>query len=213
MGSLAKRFPLYSKLLRFYPAPYRDTYGEQMLQTLADMLDNAPSAAAKRLIWLRAALDLPLSAAKQQLKYTGGIMANETPTYIKRTNLIGAILLMPFFILLVLNSTIGPLRMQRTWAWGPWVLAVGLIMMPAIALALELGALLCWALARRRQEHISVWRGLFDIRRNWPLLGIAALGFGIILLVFGHDSVHCVAGNPVRELRNWHTTWQCIQQR
>jgi hypothetical protein len=37
MGNLKKRFPLYSKVLRLYPYRYQKEYGEQILQTTADI--------------------------------------------------------------------------------------------------------------------------------------------------------------------------------
>ncbi|HEY5152687.1 MAG TPA: hypothetical protein VII55_01810, partial [Candidatus Saccharimonadales bacterium] len=66
--------------------------------------------------------------------------------------------------------------------------------------------------AGRRQKHkTSSWQLLSDWQHNWPMLVIAALSLGIIALVLGHDSVHCVARNPIGELRHWHATFICIQ--
>jgi hypothetical protein len=63
---LRQRFPRYSKLFRFYPEAYRKRYDEQMLQTLADMLDDREASTIST--WARTAVDLPASIIKQQLR-------------------------------------------------------------------------------------------------------------------------------------------------
>ena len=207
---LKRRFPRYSRLLRLYPLPYRQEYGPEILQTLADMLDGAESSSQRTAIWLRATIDLPLSATKQQLILVGGIMAHETPDYLKRSATIGAILVSPFLTFLFLDS-ITSHSLYGGFFWRPWVVATWIVFMPAAALLVTSAAFVRWSVERQRRGRVSFWRSLLDWRHNWPVVGIAALSLGIILLALFHDSVHCVVHNPIPEIRYWHTTWTCIR--
>jgi len=208
---LKKRFPRYSKLLRLYPETYRKRYGEQMLQTLADMLDNAPTTRQRVGIWSRTAADLPASLIDQQLRHTGEIMINETPKYVKNSALAGAAMLAPFFLLVTAASLDKNLRHSFLWSFP--VLFIFFVVLPVLAFLLAATAFTGWLIERRKQDHKSWASELFDLHRNWHLLSVLIVGLGIVGLVYGHDSVHCITGNPVREARNWHQTWQCIQQR
>jgi hypothetical protein len=209
--SLRQRFPAYSRITGLYPAVYRREYRQQMLQTLADMLDNAPSRGQRARIWLRTIADVPPSLARQHIHNIGGIMAAEMPSYIKRNSIAGGVMLLPFFMLLTVSSVV-PQHLYESWFWHSSVLWVWLVILPAAAMLLTLATFAYWAFARRKRTHISLLRSLFDVSHNWPVLAVAILGAGILLLAFGHDSVHCVTGNPIRELRNPRDTWRCIQQ-
>lgn len=206
---LNKRFPKYSKLLYLYPVAYRKQYAEQMLQTLADMLDD--SSAKKTTIWTRTILDLPLSAFRQQLSYTGATMTNDTPKYVKNSALFGAILLLPFFVLVIAHSLDSGL--QNSVYWHFRVLFTFFVLLPLIAFLLTSVALISWLVERHKQEKKSWFVELLDIRRNWYLVTVLIIGLGIVGMVYGHDSVHCVTGNPFRELHNPSQTLSCIEQR
>lgn len=210
MNTLSDRFPLYSKLLHLYPVGYRKDYGEQMLQTLADMLDAQPDR--KAAIWTRTAVDFPLSVLKQQIIYTGDTMATQMPDYIKRNALLGTWLIAPFFVFIIANSIVGS-QLQRSILWHRNVLFAWLVVLPSLAALFNLAALLRWMNSRHRETHQGTWRMLADVRRYWPAAALAILGIGILGLVFFHDSVHCVLGNPLREAPNWHQTLRCIQQK
>jgi len=206
MNKLEQRFPRYSKLLSLYPSNYRQNYGEQMLQTLADMLDDPERS--KTAVWSRLTLDFPLSLLKQQLIYTGEVMAMDTPYYVKRSAVVGSALVAPFFIFLALNGIMHN-RLQHSWVWNSWFLFVWLILLPAIAALANIQALV-----RSRQAAGTAQNKRavgVTARSSWPALTILLVSLGILGIVFFHDSVHCVTGNPYRELHNWHATWQCIQ--
>lgn len=209
MSSLKQRFPRYSKLIRFYPLPYRHEYSEQMLQTLADMLDDPELR--RSTVWARTVLDFPLSVANQQFNYLGEAMASTTPAYIKRNALLGACLLAPFFFFIILNSLMHQ-RLHNSWAWHTNVLLAWLILLPSLAVLFNFATMLRWAQTRRKENKISAWKALGDVRHNWPAFGVILVGLAILALVLGHDSVHCVSGNPFRELHNPYQTWQCIQR-
>lgn len=209
MDELRQRFPRYSRLLQLYPISYRKSYSQELLQTLADMLDAQTTKAGKTTIWLRTAIDLPLSVTKQQLTLAGAIMTHETPNYIKRSATVGTVLISPFLLFLTLDSLTSH-SLYGGFFWHPWIVATWLIFMPAAALIISGTALVRW-LIERHKSKVGFWPSLLDWRRNWPVVGIAAVSLGIIVLAFGHDSVHCVVHNPVRDLRYWHTTWTCIR--
>ena len=208
MGSLNKRFPVYGKLLKLYPLAYQKEYGREMMQTLADMLDDP--AHNKTIVWARAIIDLPLSVMYQQVSYTGGAMKQDVPDYMKRNAIIGAILLAPFFIVIVTNSLIShDLPSSLAWQRLFWVL---LVLLPLVAFALNISTFLRWTSMRRRRENISFWKSLFDVRHNWLTLITAGLALLIALFVPFHDSTHCITGNPVNEATHLHQTFNCIRQ-
>jgi hypothetical protein len=211
MGKLEKRFPIYSRLFNLYPKAYRLQYSEPTLQTLADMLDDADSPTAKAMIWLRTAFDLPYSISKQQLSYVGATLHQEMPPYMKRSSLAGAVLVAPFFAFVLANAVSGQ-RLYDSLVWSVWALFIWLIVLPSLAIAINTIALLQWLHEQRLRNHTGFWRTLFDFKHNWPVIGVLVIALGIIALVFGHDSVHCLGGNPLQEAANWHSTWRCIQQ-
>lgn len=206
-----KRFPIYRKLLYLYPTSYRQVYGEQMLQTLADMLDDAPTRAHQRAVWTRTILDLPVSAVKQQIIYTGDTMTHDTPNYVKHSTLIAAVLLLPFFITISAASI--DKNVQHGVLWHYHVLFTLFVLLPTVAFLLAAVAFISWLVERHKTEKRSWLSELLDVRRNWSLLAVLILGLGIVGMVYGHDSVHCVTGNPLREAHNPSQTLHCIEQR
>jgi len=210
MKDLIKRFPRYSKLLYLYPVSYREQYGEQMLQTLADMLDDPQQSRAST--WVRISLDFPLSVVKQQVTYTGEAMATTMPSYIKRNAVLGAWLVAPFFLFIILNGILGD-RLYHSWFWHTRVLFIWLIVLPSLAVLFNLVSWLRWVQSRRRETKKGTVAILADVRRSWPALAMVVMGVGILGIVFFHDSVHCITGNPIRELHNPSQTWHCVQQR
>ncbi len=209
MKQLGERFPIYSKVIKLYPASYQKRYGEQMLQTLADMLDDAPSPARRGIVWARTVLDLPISLAQQQVHYAGDALHDETPYFVKRNAVVSLALFAPFVAIVVINDVTAH-GLYHTWLWSVDVLMAWIVVLPALGFLLSASTLLVW-LAKNHKRGIV--RNLSDVRHNWPMTLAALVGFGILMLVFFHDSVHCVTGDPVRELRNFHDTWHCIQQR
>lgn len=211
MSNLAKRFPVYAYLLRLYPRAYQEKYGAQMLQTLADMLDAAPSRARRTEIWLRLAFDVPISAGRQQLSFAGHALTHETPQYVRRNTLISAAFFLPFFVIVIANDLTAH-GLYGTWLWSFGVLFTWIVCLPTLGLLVSAMTLLAW-LSSSRKSGGSWLSSLLAVRRTWPLLALIALGAGILLLVFFHDSVHCVLGNPIRELHNPRDTLRCIAKR
>jgi hypothetical protein len=73
MSELNKRFPIYSKLIKLYPVVYQKEYGDAILQTTADMLDNLPNSVVRIGVWISIFYDLMLNIIRQQL-ILGGVM-------------------------------------------------------------------------------------------------------------------------------------------
>ncbi len=208
MAKLSARFPVYSRLLKLYPTRYQERYGEQMLQTLADMLDANSSATGRLLVWLRATRDFPASLFSQQWAYAGTVLSRETPRFVQRNALVSGLLFVPFFAIATANDLVAH-RLYHTWLWSFDVLVAWIVLLPAFGLLLSTATLFAWLRLNKR----SWWQSLRDIAHNWMMLLPILLGVGILSLVFFHDSVHCVTGNPVRELHNPHATLRCVEQR
>jgi hypothetical protein len=65
------RFRLYRLFLKLYPRSFRQEYGEEMVQTLADMLDDQPDTVGRWMVWLRVGIELPLSALQETITSRG----------------------------------------------------------------------------------------------------------------------------------------------
>lgn len=208
MTSLNERFPRYRQLLKLYPSSYRRDYETQMLQTLADMLDDPERS--RTAVWIDTILDLPISVIRQQVSCTATAMMT-TPNYLKHYAVTGAWMVAPFFLLVALNSLDGQ-ALRHTMLWHTRALFVWLILLPGLAVMLNFAAWACWVRQNRRDNKLSVWRAMADFRRGWPALAVAVIGLSIIAFTYGHDSVHCLAGNPIRELHNAHQTLRCLQR-
>ena len=68
---MPRRFPIYEQFLRLYPKRFRQKYGGQMVQTLADMLDDQPDHTGRFLVWLRAGSELPIGIVQQNITTIG----------------------------------------------------------------------------------------------------------------------------------------------
>lgn len=187
-----------------------------MLQTLADMLDNAESNSEKLHIWTRLILDYPVTVTAQNVHYLGGIMAHESPKYVWRNGLIGGAMLLPFFVAVTANSVaelVNHHTLYSSWLWSMPVLGIWIVWLPLAAAILCLTSLLAFMPHQMKAKHAGSLKALLDIRYNWPLTLVTIVSFFILGLAFFHDSVHCITGNPVREIHNPSATLHCIEQR
>jgi hypothetical protein len=209
MDSLKKRFPIYSKIIGLYPAQYRQEYGQQMLQTTADMLDNTPKRGSRTLIWLRLALDLPANITKQQLQYSGGIYMKDTPSYIKVSSIVSSLLLLPFFAALAANGldkVINNHTLLNSWLWKMPVLGLWVIELPLIAFVLAIGSYLFYLTKYKKTPWL---KRILDVRRSWPIILPAVVAFGILFLLAFHDSAQCWVQTPTHFVTHVSQTWQC----
>ena len=205
-----RRLRIYTKLLSLYPGTYRQQYGNQMLATLHDMLENSGDRKARAAVWLRVFADLPASIVREQLAYTNQYVGT-SPSYIKISAIVGALLLLPFFVIAPIND-ITKHSFYHSWLWHVDVLFVWIIALPAAAAIISCAAFVVWVYQQHTKRHVSLLRSVLDVRHSWPVTVVASIGAAVIILVLFHDSIHCIAGNPVRELGSWHATWQCVQR-
>jgi hypothetical protein len=84
---------VYSLLLRLYPRSHRDTYGQQMLHMVEDMLDDAVSTQGRVSVWARIITDLPLSVCKEHLETLGENMQTRSNNHIIKYGAMTALLI------------------------------------------------------------------------------------------------------------------------
>lgn len=212
MGNLNKQFPLYSKLLKLYPNKYQKEYGEQILQTTADMLDNAPNFISKLAIWSHVAIDLPVNIAKQQLQYSGGSIMSQTPTYIKRSSLISVILLIPFFAALIANSidkVINNHTLYGSWLWKSHVIGIWVLYLPEAAFLIAMVSYIIYLSRSTDSKHSKFLKRVLDIRQSWVILIPAFMSFGILFILAFHDVGQCWIQNPVHLVGHVNHAWSC----
>lgn len=214
MSSLKSRFPIYSRLLRFYPANYRQHYELEMLQTAADMLDEAPSRLSRLAVWTHLSVDLPINISKQQLHYVGGIMQDSnTPNYVKRNSLIAGALLLPFLIAVVANEfdrvVLGHTLLD-SWVWQAPVLGIWVALLPMLALLLAVASYITFVVKNRADTTFV--RRIFDITHSWPVLLVGLIALGIILALSFHDSVQCWVQTPSHLISHISQATQCSEQ-
>jgi len=203
---------IYESLLRLYPAAYREQYGGQMVQTLQDMLDDAASRRQRTGVWLRVAMDVPISVARAQLSYTGDSMRTETPLYMKQAGLAVAGLIAPFFLIVIINGLDRSMygrELNDTWLWSKPALMTWALVLPGLAM---LFATVSYARFASAKSDVHWLRRALNVRLSWPVVLPGIVALGILLLVALHDSAHCLVGNPVRIAHNPHQTLQCVSR-
>src|ERR1700733_11753823 len=94
---------IYKQALKILPIVYRDRYGEPMVRTLEDMMADQTTDRAKWIVWSRTMLDLPITTAYQYAQ-AGGKTMHQAPNYAKQGTILSVALLVPFFIVITLNS-------------------------------------------------------------------------------------------------------------
>lgn len=211
MNDLRKRFPIYSILLNLYPKSYRAHFGEQILQTMADMLDNSPSNLARLAIWFHAVAELPINVAKQQAGLIGGIYIKETPSYLKINSLISGLLLIPFIAALIANSLDKVLNnhtLYGSWLWHRPTISLWVLYLPIAALLLVIGSYIYYV---HKYKKTALLRRLFDIKLFWPIFIPGVLAFAILFIAMFHDSIHCWVQTPLHLASHISQTWQCSE--
>jgi hypothetical protein len=212
MKDLRSRFPVYSALLHLYPKPYRERYEEEILQTTADLLDDTTNSGDRFNIWSRIALDLPVNMYRQQLRYVGGVMTNETPNYLKRNSLVSAILLLPFILALAANGlskVITGQGLYHSWLWTHPVLGIWILYLPELALVLALATYFTYTVRDNGKVRRPWIQRAIDLKHVWSLAVPATVAFGILFLVGFHDSAQCWVQNPTHAVTHLHQAWQC----
>jgi len=168
-----QRFKVYAKLLYLYPSSYRKQYGQQLLQTIADMVDDAPSTQERLTVWLRISLDLPVAVCKEHFQVIGDFMYARNKHQVNRNTIVsGALLLLPV-ILVAINRMLmlsGPGRGMPTYS-----LIVVTTMFPVLAVGLS-GFTLYTVLRSDKKLRTN------NLRQSWPLGLVFAAS--LLLLTF-----------------------------
>lgn len=209
MDNLNKRFPIYSKVMKLYPDKYRKEYGQQILQTTADMLDNAPNKASRAAVWTHVAIDLPINITKQQLQYSESIYMKDTPSYIKTSSIVCGLLLLPFFTALIANGldkVINNHSLNGSWVWKMPLLRIWVLYLPLIAFILAAGSYLLYL---TKHKQTKWFKRILDIRRSWPVILPAVFAFGILFMIAFHDSGQCFVHTPAYLVGHTSQTWKC----
>lgn len=129
-----QRFKVYARLLRLYPASYRKRYGKQLLQTIADMVDDAPSVPEKLNVWLRISLDFSLTVCREHFQVIGDRMNAKKQYNVGRNTVVSVGLFLLPIIMLTVNRMLmlsGPGRGIPTY-----YLVIATAIFPILAIAL-----------------------------------------------------------------------------
>ena len=194
MNDLEKRFPRYSKILGLYPNSYKKEYGQQIMQTTADMLDHAKTDRQKIAIWSKVALDLPLNISKQQLQLVGGTYMKETPNYIKIMGILTGVLVLPFFAAIIANGLDKLLNnhtLYNSWVWRYDYIRLWVLVLPAIAATLAIFSLLYYVIHSPTKSSGNKFKLVFDLKHNWPIMASGLIALGILFFLRFHDSAPC----------------------
>ena len=212
MDNLNNRFPIYSQVLKLYPDKYRQEYGQQMLQTTADMLDSTPSSITRFLVWSKVVFDLPINITKQQIQYSGGMHMKDTPSYIKTNSILSSLLLLPFIAALLANGldkVIHNHTLYGSWLWKTPFIQLWVLYLPVAAFLLAAGSYLFYLTKYKRTNWLN---RIADIKRSWPIILPAIFAFGILFLIAFHDSGQCLVQTPAHFISHMSQTWQCTKQ-
>jgi len=132
---------------------------------------------------------LPITASYQYAQ-EGGAAMNHMPTYAKGGMLTGAVLLLPFFVLITMN-VIHPLG-DSLKSLG----YIGVFILPVVVLGFSLSLLTQLLVTKKLSLNLK------QVQSNWVLFVVPVLALGMVIFAFGHDSVHCItAGNPHQVIR------------
>lgn len=206
----SKKDSIYSKLIKLYPKKYKEKYGDQIIQTTEDMLNNTTGQYSKILIWIKVFFDLPFNILKQHILNINYILANETPSYIRQTSIVSNIFILPFLILLIINELdiiIHGSNLYSSWFWRMPILGIWVLWMPAVSFATTVISYLTYIF---KNGIDGMLKNIFYIRQTWIVLIPAFLAFGILFMLAFHDSTHCVVQHPYFIFTKFHQTMQCI---
>src|SRR5580765_5811586 len=106
MSRQHEKYRLYRALLYLYPKQHREVYGQQMLQTLDDILSDQDNSFGRFAVWLKVGIELPINAFEENISSIGEISVNKLPKITaKQYAYVGlAILLVGSYTLIVLSN-------------------------------------------------------------------------------------------------------------
>lgn len=202
--SISKEQKVFHTLLLLYPEQYRKRFADEMLLTFEDLYQEkvAQEGQAGILFWLRISFDIFISALEQhrkQMQKLGMKKYLGKTLHINKYNIIGLVLLLPFFSVFLIslfariaqgdlthyNRPVYSLLSHSLLYWFP-VLFTWVILFPALAIIVNLVPLIKNII----KKHGSLFEFSF-IRQNAITLLILAVGIGFLAIIKFHDFAPC----------------------
>ncbi len=199
-----KPLKFYSSLLYFYPESYRKNYGREMLRVFSQMYqEETQQGRAGMLFWSRIISDVAISGVGEHFDDLG---KKGPRNYLGKTlrindlNIIGAVLLLPFGLLLAIDF-IGRvvqgdlIRYDRAFSATvsstflyrhPLLLWSVMVLAPILAVAINLVPFMR-AIAKNRGKLTPNK----VLSANPAAALIIMLGFFALLIIYGHDAIPC----------------------
>jgi len=201
----------FKSLLLLYPDTYRRKFEEEMVMTFEDMYQEKMLKDGETGIpfWFHIYMDIVANAFEQHwqlLRKQGLKKYTEQTLHINRYNIIGGLLLLPFFSVFLVdiiariaqgdvthyNRPVYSLLSHSLLYWFP-VLFTWVILFPVLAVLINLFPLIKNIL----KKHGSVLR--FDfIRQNIISLTLLTIGLGFLAIILLHDLGPCVVHGLLR---------------
>jgi|GEM_PF-2749751 len=91
MAKQHEPYRIYKALLHLYPKSHRKAYGQQMVQTLDDILSDQHSRYGRFGVWLRVAYELPINIIEENFNSIGEISVNKLTKISNRQLLFGVL--------------------------------------------------------------------------------------------------------------------------
>lgn len=192
---------IYKRLLVLYPKSFRKAYGKEMLQVFQDMYQENNT-----FFWPKLTLDTLTSAGKQHsllLQKQGLKKYAEQTLHITSYNTIGALLLLPFFLMLNLDAIARLLqgnlshpnpivyeKLSRTVFFNPPAIFLWAIVFPLSAIIINL-----FALIPRIQKYRGNIISLNFMKTSIPTFAIIGIGLCFFTVIIGHDFIPCMINN------------------
>ncbi len=77
MSTQHEKYRIYQACLHLYPKQHRQAYGQQMVQTLDDILSDQNSNFGRFAVWLKVSIELPINAFEENISNIGEISVNK----------------------------------------------------------------------------------------------------------------------------------------
>jgi hypothetical protein len=201
-NNVQKASGIYQKLLLLYPKYFRDIYGEEMLQVFQDMYKEQNNI----FFWPNLILDTLTNAGKQHsilIQKHGLKKYGQETFHITPHNTIGALLLLPFFLMFALDATArimqgnlshpNPIiyeKLFRTIFFNPPAIVLWAIIFPLSATVINL-----FSLIPKIQKYRGNVISLNFIKTTTPTIAIIGTGLCFFTIIIGHDFIPCMVNN------------------
>lgn len=208
---VSKTYIFFKNLLLLYPDTYRKTFEEEILITFEDMYQEKllQDGEIGITFWFQIYMDIVINALEQHrqlLKKQGMKKYTQQTLHINKYNIIGGLLLLPFFSVFLINVSariaqgdlthynrpVYSLLSHSLLYWFP-VLFTWVILFPTLAIIINLVPLI--------KNIIKKHGSLFDfsfIRQNAITLLILAVGIGFLAIIKLHDFAPCFVHGILR---------------